>query len=62
MKLHQKIPQMTDLNDFLMEKTGFRIKPVAGMLSQREFLNCLAHRVFCSTQYIRHPETRDYTV
>ena len=42
-------------------RTGFTIKPTHGILSQREFLNALAFRVFCSTQYLRHYKHPDYT-
>jgi phenylalanine-4-hydroxylase len=52
---HKKIPQLKDLESYLQAETGFRIRPTHGILSQREFLNAFAHRVFCSTQYIRHP-------
>lgn len=45
---------MNDLSNYLKSKTGFQIKPVAGMIDQREFLNCLAFKVFCSGQFIRH--------
>lgn len=55
------IPQLEDINSFLGKKTSWRIKPVNGILSQREYLNCLAFRTFCSTQYLRHHTKPFYT-
>ncbi|EAR93404.2 biopterin-dependent aromatic amino acid hydroxylase (macronuclear) [Tetrahymena thermophila SB210] len=59
--IQNQIPQLRDLDAYLRQKTNFKIKAAHGILSQREFLNALAHRVFFSTQYIRHHKTVEYT-
>ena len=57
----QAIPQLAALNQALEPRTGFKMLPVAGLISTRTFLVYLKRRIFLSTQYIRHHATPLYT-
>ena len=48
----QELPQLCDVNKTLERMAGFRMEPVAGLVSARTFLYYLGRRVFLSTQYI----------
>lgn len=56
-----EVPQIKKISQYLKQQTNTIFRPVAGLLSQREFLNGLAFRVFHSTQYIRHKSKPLYT-
>lgn len=56
-----RIPQLSDVNAILERETGFRMLPVAGLVSARTFLTYLGRDVFLATQYIRHHSRPLYT-
>lgn len=56
-----RIPQLADVSVGLQASTGFRMVPVAGLVSPRDFLSRLADGEFLSTQYVRHGSRPLYT-
>ncbi len=56
----KKIPQLHDLNERL-SVFGFRLEPIHGLVSPREFLMKLGEGIMLSTQYIRHHSKPEFT-
>jgi len=56
-----RVPQLREVDQRLQELSGFRIRPVPGLVPTREFYGALAERTFLATQYIRHHSVPFYT-
>ena len=56
-----RVPQLSEVDERLRALTGFRLRPVSGLVPTRQFYGALADRVFHSTQYIRHHSVPFYT-
>ena len=57
----KRIPQLTEMNKRLKERSNFRLAPVEGLVDTRAFLSWLSYRTMLSTQYIRHHSRPEYT-
>ncbi len=57
----ERVPQFTEMNEQLVPLTGFRLMPVAGLVTPAAFLRQLGRGVFLSTQYMRHASAPLYT-
>jgi phenylalanine-4-hydroxylase len=57
----RRVPQLSEVDERLGSLTGFRLRPVAGLVPTRQFYGALAKGTFHSTQYIRHHSVPFYT-
>ncbi len=57
----ERVPQLAAVNEALQRGAGFRMLPVAGLVSGRMFLGMMGKGVFLSTQYMRHHSVPLYT-
>jgi phenylalanine-4-hydroxylase len=57
----ERIPQLDAVNAVIEPLHGFRMLPVAGLVTAGAFLERLARGVFLSTQYMRHHSVPLYT-
>ena len=48
------LPQLQPISEYIHSNTGFRLIPVTGMLTQKDFFALLARKMFPATQFIRH--------
>jgi phenylalanine-4-hydroxylase len=55
------VPQLAEVNEALRRGAGFRMLPVAGLVSGRMFLGMMGKGAFLSTQYMRHHSVPLYT-
>jgi phenylalanine-4-hydroxylase len=56
----RRVPDFESVN-VTLSRSGFRMLPVAGLISGRGFLSAMAQGVFLSTQYMRHYSVPFYT-
>jgi phenylalanine-4-hydroxylase len=57
----ERIPQLSEVNARITPPHGFRMLPVAGLVTAEAFLKQLGRKVFLSTQYMRHHSMPLYT-
>lgn len=57
----QRLPVLREVSQEVEQKFSFRLEPVHGLVTAREFLMKLEHDVMLSTQYLRHPSLPEFT-
>jgi phenylalanine-4-hydroxylase len=57
----ERIPQLREVNARIQPMHGFRMLPVAGLVTAEAFLTRLHSGIFLSTQYMRHHSVPLYT-
>lgn len=57
----RRIVELAEINAALAPVTGFSMRPVAGLVTPKVFMDHLADRVFLATQYMRHGSQPLYT-
>ena len=59
--MHQKkVPNFKELDDLLMQKTGWSIEVVPGLIPVEDFFDLLSKRKFCSSTWLRKKSQLDY--
>lgn len=58
--LPEEIPRFENLDKALLEKTGWTIEVVPGIIPVKEFFDLLAAKKFCSSTWLRRRDQLDY--
>lgn len=56
----ERVPQLNEVSDILMEYTGWQVSPVPALISYDRFFDLLAHRKFPAATFIRRREEMNY--
>lgn len=56
----ERVPQLSEVNEVLLDTTGWRIAPVPALINFDRFFSLLADRQFPAATFIRTPEELDY--
>ncbi|MDB5038438.1 MAG: Phenylalanine 4-monooxygenase [Bacteriovoracaceae bacterium] len=56
-----RIPRLKEVSASLEKVTGWKLTRVEGLVPEREFFECLAHKLFPCTDFIRKRDELEYT-